>query len=137
MGRSTEKIGVRAVILALAIALLAGCSTVTVEQEAEQAKVSWQGATYDEVVMRWGPPNRSATLSDGRQTHTWTSQEGPIRAGFAQRSRIGRGCSAGTVASGREFCGPRKPPFLGGRPAPELQLRRPEAEVPLRQGGLR
>jgi hypothetical protein len=62
-------------------ALLAGCSTVTVEQEAEQAKASWQGATYDEVVMRWGPPNRSATLSDGRQTHTWTSQEGPVRAG--------------------------------------------------------
>src|ERR1051325_9228457 len=42
---------------------------------------SWQGATCDDMVMRWGPPNRSATLSDGRQTHTWTSQEGPVRAG--------------------------------------------------------
>src|SRR4051812_31706189 len=63
------------------LAVLAGCSTVSVEQEAEQAKTSWQGATYDEMVMRWGPPNRSATLTDGRQTHTWTSQEGPIRAG--------------------------------------------------------
>jgi hypothetical protein len=61
--------------------LLAACSTVTVEQELEQAKSSWQGATYDEMVMRWGPPNRSATLTDGRQTHSWTSQEGPVRAG--------------------------------------------------------
>lgn len=32
------------------------------------------------MVARWGPPARSATLSDGRQTHTWTSQEAPIRA---------------------------------------------------------
>jgi hypothetical protein len=36
-----------------------------VEQEADQAKGSWQGATFDDMVMRWGPPNRSATLSDG------------------------------------------------------------------------
>ena len=61
------------------ILLLAGCSTMTVEQELEQTKASWQDATYDEVVARWGPPARSAPLSDGRQTHTWTSQEAPVR----------------------------------------------------------
>jgi hypothetical protein len=65
--------------LLIAIALLAGCSTVTVEQELDQAKNSWQGASYDEVVGRWGPPARSATLTDGRQAHTWTSQEAPVR----------------------------------------------------------
>jgi len=65
----------------LILALLVACSTVTVEEEFEQAKSSWVGATFDEMVTRWGPPTRSATLSDGRQTHTWTSQEGPIRAG--------------------------------------------------------
>lgn len=48
-------------------------------EQLEEAKSSWQGATYDEVVTRWGPPARSATLSDGRQTHTWTSQEAPVR----------------------------------------------------------
>jgi len=61
--------------------LLAGCATATVEQEFEQAKSSWQGATYDEVVARWGPPARSTTLSDGRQAHTWTSQEASLRGG--------------------------------------------------------
>src|SRR5207249_2281042 len=65
-------------ILALVVA---ACSTVTVEQELDQAKNSWQGASYDEVVARWGPPARSATLADGRQVHTWTSQEAPVRAG--------------------------------------------------------
>jgi hypothetical protein len=54
---------------------------VTVEQELDQAKNSWQGASYDEVVARWGPPARNATLADGRQVHTWTSQEAPVRAG--------------------------------------------------------
>ncbi|HEY7239011.1 MAG TPA: hypothetical protein VH600_07580 [Burkholderiales bacterium] len=61
--------------------LIAGCSTVTVEQEVEQAKGSWLGGSYDEMVTRWGPPTRSATLTDGRQVHTWVSQEGPVRAG--------------------------------------------------------
>jgi hypothetical protein len=60
--------------------LFGACSTVTVEQEFDQARNSWQGASYDEVVTRWGPPARSATLPDGRQTHTWISQEAPIRA---------------------------------------------------------
>jgi hypothetical protein len=59
--------------------LLAGCASV--EQEFDQARNSWQGASYDEVVARWGPPARSTTLSDGRQTHTWTSQEVALRGG--------------------------------------------------------
>lgn len=64
--------------LLIGIFLLAGCASV--EKEFDQARSSWQGAKYDEVVARWGPPVRSATLSDGRQTHTWTSLEAPIRA---------------------------------------------------------
>lgn len=63
----------------IAIGLLAGCSTLSVEQELDQARNSWQGATYDEVLARWGPPARSAPVSDARQTHTWTSQEAPVR----------------------------------------------------------
>ena len=67
--------------LLIAGLLLAGCAHVTVEQELEQAKTSWQGAAYDEIVTRWGPPTRSAPLADGRQTHTWTSQEASVRGG--------------------------------------------------------
>jgi hypothetical protein len=66
--------------LVTALFLLGGCATATVEQEFDQAKNSWQGAAYEDVVTRWGPPARSATLPDGRQTHTWSSQEAPLRA---------------------------------------------------------
>ena len=52
---------------------------MTVEQERDQARDSWQGASYEDMVARWGPPARSATLPDGRQTHTWVSQDTPIR----------------------------------------------------------
>jgi hypothetical protein len=61
--------------------LAAGCSHMGIEQELEQVKAAWQGASYDEVVTRWGPPARSAAPSDGRQTHTWISQETPVRSG--------------------------------------------------------
>ena len=63
----------------LAAVLLAGCATV--EQEFSQVKDAWAGAPYDEVVTRWGPPARSATLPDARQSHTWVSQEVPVSGG--------------------------------------------------------
>jgi hypothetical protein len=50
---------------------------VSVEEQLDQAKQSWAGASYDEVVARWGPPARSATPTEGGQTHTWVSQEHP------------------------------------------------------------
>lgn len=79
----------------LCLALLAGCATV--EQELDEVKAAWQGASYDEVVARWGPPARSATLSDGRQTHTWVSQEAPISGGGPQ---VGVGVFGGSGGSG-------------------------------------
>jgi hypothetical protein len=63
----------------LVAVLLAGCATV--EQEFNQVRDAWEGAPYDEVVTRWGPPARSATLADGRQSHTWVSQEVPVSGG--------------------------------------------------------
>ena len=79
----------------IAALLLAGC--VTVQEEFDQARVSWQGAQYDEIVARWGPPAKSATLSDGRQTHTWTSQEASLRGGGPQ---VGVGVFGGSGGGG-------------------------------------
>jgi hypothetical protein len=56
-------------------ALAAGCASVSVEEQLDQAKQSWAGASQDEVVARWGPPARSAAPAEGGQTHTWVSQE--------------------------------------------------------------
>jgi hypothetical protein len=79
----------------LAALLLAGCASV--EQEFTQVKDAWQGATYDEVVARWGPPARSATLSDGRQARTWVSQEVPVSGGGPS---VGVGVFGGSGGSG-------------------------------------
>lgn len=79
----------------LFVAVLAGCATV--EQEFDEVKNAWQGASYDEVVTRWGPPARSATLSDGRQTHTWISQEAAVSGGGPQ---VGVGIFGGSGGGG-------------------------------------
>ncbi len=57
----------------LAIALLAGCATMA---DVEKAKGTWHGATYDDVVARWGVPTREASLSDGSQVYSWASEGG-------------------------------------------------------------
>jgi hypothetical protein len=70
---------------------------VTVQEEFDQARSSWQGAQYDDVVARWGPPAKSAALSDGRETHTWRSQEAPLRPAGPQ---VGVGVFGGSGGSG-------------------------------------
>lgn len=42
---------------------------------------SWQGASYEEVVRAWGAPGRSTALAEGREAHTWVSQEPPTYRG--------------------------------------------------------
>jgi hypothetical protein len=49
--------------------------------DVDRARNSWQGATYEEVVSRWGAPADSTTLQDGRQVATWVS-ESPSRGAF-------------------------------------------------------
>ena len=55
----------------LALAVLTGCATVA---DVEKAKASWQGATYDEIVMAWGQPASQLPPKDGLQVYTWISQ---------------------------------------------------------------
>jgi hypothetical protein len=81
--------------LLVAALMLGACASL--EQEFNEVKDAWRGASYDEVVTRWGPPARSATLSDGRQTHTWTSQEVPISGGGPQ---VGVGVFGGSRGGG-------------------------------------
>jgi hypothetical protein len=65
---------------ALIAVLLAGCATsgggIT------EARDSWDGAAYDEVVLSWGTPVRSTKLNDGRNVYTWVSD------GTASRGRV-------------------------------------------------
>ena len=58
-------------IAALALAL-AACATPG--EQVAQARQSWQGAAYEDVVRAWGVPARTATLADGREARTWVSE---------------------------------------------------------------
>jgi hypothetical protein len=52
---------------------LAGCAS-TPTGDVTSARGSWQDATYDDVVARWGTPVRSTKMTDGRDVYTWVSE---------------------------------------------------------------
>ncbi len=61
-----------------AAALASGCATA--DPDLAAARDSWQGARYDDVVRAWGASARSSRLADGRESHTWMSEDvGVIR----------------------------------------------------------
>jgi len=78
---------------ALIAVLLAGCATAGVELT--EARDSWQGASYDEVVLRWGTPVRSTKLTDGRDVYTWMSESSVSRGGVSPSIGIGVGSGGG------------------------------------------
>ena len=53
------------------LALLSGCAATP--GDIQSARDSWHGASYDEVVARWGAPNRHTTLADGGYVYAWES----------------------------------------------------------------
>ena len=82
----------------LMVVLLAGCAAPG--GELTEARDSWDGAAYDEVVLRWGTPARSAKLSDGRDVYTWVSDSvgsrGSSSVGFGIGGGRGGGVGIGT-----------------------------------------
>src|SRR5882672_434019 len=60
-------------------AATAGCATA--EPDLAAARNSWQGARYDDVVRAWGAPARSSRLADGRESHTWMSEDVGVTRG--------------------------------------------------------
>ena len=85
-------------IATLMVVLLAGCATSG--GEFTEARDSWDGATYDEVVLRWGTPARSTKLSDGRDVYTWVSESvgsrGSVHPSIGISAGSGGGIGIGT-----------------------------------------
>ena len=85
----------RAIQVAVLSAMLVACATT------EKAKESWAGASYDEAVKAWGPPLRSAKLSDGADVHTWIAEGGPTyRSGPSVGFGIGGFGGGGRTSTG-------------------------------------
>jgi len=87
-------------VAALIAVLLAGCVT---GREHTEASDSWQGATYDEVVLRWGTPVRSTKLTDGRDVYTWMSESSVSRGAVSPSIGIGIGSGGIGIGTGVMF----------------------------------
>jgi hypothetical protein len=66
------------VIAWVLVVVLSACANF--ERDVSDAKSTWLGANYDEVVLRWGTPTRRTELSEGRHAYTWVS-EGAVSRG--------------------------------------------------------
>jgi hypothetical protein len=62
----------------LLAAFLAGCAALG--GGVEGARLSWESASYQDLVAQWGKPNRSAALEDGGIVHTWISPTSGVGA---------------------------------------------------------
>ena len=80
----------------LVVVLLVGCAAPGGLTDATD---SWDGATYDEVVLRWGAPVRSTKLTDGRDVYTWVSDSVGSRGGVHPSIGIS-GSSGGGIGIG-------------------------------------
>jgi hypothetical protein len=67
---------------AIALIVLTAACASTPPVDVATARNSWHGATYDQVVARWGTPVRSTKTTDGRDVYTWTSETVASRASF-------------------------------------------------------
>lgn len=62
------------------LALIAGAAVLAACETAEgyrQEMATWQGRHGDDVLIAWGPPDRTASLSDGREL--WSYEKSYIR----------------------------------------------------------
>jgi hypothetical protein len=87
-------------IAALIVVLFAGCATTGGLGEARD---SWDGATYDEVVRAWGTPVRSTKLNDGRDAYTWVSDGALSRGGVYPSIGISGGSGGFGIGTGVIF----------------------------------
>lgn len=56
----------------IATFLLAACAGLMTDMN--DARNSWKGIPYEEVVRQWGKPTSSTGAKDGRESHTWVSE---------------------------------------------------------------
>lgn len=100
--------------------MLAACAST--DTELREARDSWRGATYDEMVAAWGAPSQSA-----KDSHTWLFEDRPPRD--SPRVGVGVGIGAGGAlfgGSGQPVRCDRTVAFRDGRVADEQWTGDPE-----------
>jgi hypothetical protein len=94
---------IAALLFTLFFALfVAGCAS---QQKFTEARDSWIGASYEEVVRAWGTPARNAKFADG-DAYTWVSQETVSRGNVFPSIGVFGGSGGGVgVGTGVTFGG--------------------------------
>ncbi len=102
----TASISIRVTIAALLLGAalqLTGCATTSAD--ITPVRNAWLGASYEEVVSRWGTPVRSTSFDDGRLIYTWFSEGAASRTslwpsiGVSAGSGMGVGIGIGVTSS--------------------------------------
>lgn len=81
-----------ALLIGIAAIVTAGCAAT--RPDITPTRDAWLGASYDDVVTRWGAPVRSVPFDDGRVAHTWFSESVTTRGTL--RPSIGVSAGSGT-----------------------------------------
>jgi hypothetical protein len=118
MKHSTRPTNTVALFIAITAALLGavlqlyGCATP--RADITLVRNAWLGASYEEVVSRWGTPVRSTSFNDGRLIYTWfTEATSPrssvlpsigVSAGSGMGVGIGIGMSSGAQRDAYVTC---------------------------------
>ncbi|MEQ1774798.1 MAG: hypothetical protein ABL891_13545 [Burkholderiales bacterium] len=102
---NTRKHRVTFATLLGAALLVTGCATPRID--ITPVRNAWLGASYEEVVSRWGTPVRSTSFNDGRLIYTWfseaTSPRSSVRPSIGVSAGSGMGVGIGIgVTSGAQ-----------------------------------
>jgi hypothetical protein len=76
------------------LAVLAACATQPIDQQA------WDGATYDQVVAQWGPPQAGNTLADGTDVRIWIAERPAVASSSGSTVGFGVFGGSGHIGSG-------------------------------------
>ena len=80
---------------ALLVAVLQSTGCVTARVDITPVRNAWLGASYEEVVSRWGTPVRSTSFDDGRLIYTWFSEGTAPRASIWPTIGVSAGSGSG------------------------------------------
>ena len=56
----------------IAAAILLSACVKSAGEQIDAAQKTWVGAPLDELIVSWGPPDKSAELSNGTRVYEWS-----------------------------------------------------------------
>jgi hypothetical protein len=93
MNTHARKLATVALLVSVAAIVTTGCAAT--RADITSIRDAWLGASYDDVVLRWGAPVRSVPFGDGRVAHTWFSESVTTRGTLRPSIGVSAGSGSG------------------------------------------